>query len=104
MSTLHIHVGSDGEKITVSEMRKQLARILSSIDGAQDVSFTLTVVLENLKPRIITKPAILGAPYAAEDFTQSYQNFLAYLDSNLAGRYGICPVINQGFLARPENE
>lgn len=46
MRRITIEAGSHGEVITVSEMRKQLARILSPLSGDQEVFFTFTAHLE----------------------------------------------------------
>lgn len=50
MSNLTIHIGTEGTKTTVSEMRKQLARILSKLRGDQQVGFTFSAALENYTP------------------------------------------------------
>ena len=55
MRHLNINIGSHGTPTTVSEMRRQLARVLSQLDGSKPVTFSFSAVIENYDP--------LGAPY-----------------------------------------
>lgn len=50
MAQLNINIGSHGELMTVREMRKQLAKTLSLLDGAQEVTFSFTANLPHYHP------------------------------------------------------
>ena len=56
-----INVQRHSPTVTVSEMRRELARILAHLDGNQQVSFTFTAHL----PYIVTEPF-------REGFTEPY--------------------------------
>jgi hypothetical protein len=49
MAHITISAGTNGEKTTVSEMRKRLARVLSKLDGDQEVSFSFAASCENYR-------------------------------------------------------
>jgi hypothetical protein len=79
MAHITISARTNGEKTTVSEMRKRLARVLSKLDGAQEVSFSFAATLDSYRPslgipkipdspdtrhaRALSCPRILEAPY-----------------------------------------
>ncbi len=78
MAHITISAGTNGEKTTVSEMRKRLARVLSKLNGAQEVSFSFAASLEHYLPaHQMTKSAALGAPYGLKPSASTRADRLA---------------------------
>ncbi len=50
MARLTISIASQGEVVTVSEMRRRLARVLSKLTGQSEITFSFSANLENYKP------------------------------------------------------
>lgn len=51
MANITIHIGSHGGDMTVSEMRKKLAKVLSKLRGDQSVTFAFGASLQNYVPQ-----------------------------------------------------
>ena len=64
MSQHTINIERRSPTVTVSEMRRELARILAYLDGGQQVSFSFTAHL----PHIVTPPE----PEYREGFSMPY--------------------------------
>lgn len=47
-----LNVNVENQKTTVSDMRKELARILSKLPGDSDVAFNFRATLKNYKPAL----------------------------------------------------
>jgi len=60
MARLNIRIDNYGQPMTVSQMRRRLAQVLSKMSGDQEVKFTFTAVLEHYR----TAPVLgtLAAP------------------------------------------
>ncbi len=50
MAKLHIQIDNHDGPYTVSEMRRKLAKVLSKLNGDQEVRFMFTAALENYTP------------------------------------------------------
>lgn len=63
MPKLVINLSSHPQQITVSQMRKRLAQVLSKLNGDQEVSFNFIATLENYQPAVAPKD--IYEPFAA---------------------------------------
>ena len=50
MPRLNIRIDNYGQPVTVSQMRRQLAQVISKMPGDQEVKFTFVAVLEEYQP------------------------------------------------------
>jgi hypothetical protein len=103
MAHITISAGTNGEKTTVSEMRKRLARVLSKLDGDQEVSFSFAASLDSYRPsrgipkipdspdtrhaRLASCPKILEAPY---NLAKKYARCGLGIDHDNDGNCGVC--------------
>jgi hypothetical protein len=57
MAKLHLQIDNHDGPYTVSEMRKRLAKVLSKLNGDQEVRFMFTAALNNYTPaeRVVSK-------------------------------------------------
>jgi hypothetical protein len=46
-----IHIQND--QCTVKDMRRQLAQVLSKLDGENNISFTFSAKLDNYRPTVV---------------------------------------------------
>ena len=53
MPRLNIRIDNYGQPVTVSQMRKQLAQVVSKMPGDQEVKFTFVAVLEDYQPAVV---------------------------------------------------
>jgi hypothetical protein len=90
MSQLNINIGSHGDRMTVREMRKRLAKVLAQLHGTQEVSFNFSANLENYRSPA-HNPTMRDARNKDSE-TKKFVNDLAAIGIVL------------GELARPENE
>jgi hypothetical protein len=67
MSKLHIDVAEHGVEISVSEMRKLLARTLSQLKGENKVTFSFHCQVELLSIPSIDRRAVLSGSVLSRD-------------------------------------
>jgi hypothetical protein len=96
MAKLTVVIENHSEGSTVSEMRHQLARVLSKLDGGQEVSFTFRATLDTYRP----------APSAHQ--IEAEENRYP-CDCQSAPHHFQCNAVRKAYvvmgpLARPEND
>ena len=92
MAHITISAGTNGEKTTVSEMRRRLARVLAKLDGNQEVSFSFAASCEHYRVAVsccksVTVPKALGAPY---DLAKRCSRCGFGIDHDGDGNGGVC--------------
>ena len=97
MSQLNIDVDCEGTPVTVRDMRKRLAKMLSGLDGSQMVVYSFRASLPFYRP---APEEIVPLELSAEESTALY---LLRNDSDVLPRIAD-PTMIYGELSRPEND